>query len=215
MLPILGHIPECPVLGGPTCPQAASPGQCLLGGSMGNTALCKDQTDPSQLYRGGNRVTMMPGNQNKSNSQLLPVAESSAVSGTEEMIACLSRDCFPSCVGTTTGKQVNSHKHRRETAQRPHVGKVTAPEAFQSQRWVFIPAGLSLGFALFSPRAVLHRFLMLHLVSRAKWYFPYLSLILRPPFRERIIHPFPLPTPTRILCLKPGSDWCCPLLHSQ
>lgn len=53
---------------------------------------------------------MMTSNQNKSNSQLLPVDESSAVSGTEEMIACLLRDSFPPCVGTRAGKQVNSHK---------------------------------------------------------------------------------------------------------
>lgn len=53
---------------------------------------------------------MMTGNQNKSNSQLLPVAESLAVSGTEEMITCLLRDSFPSYVGKTAGKQVNSHK---------------------------------------------------------------------------------------------------------
>lgn len=68
------------------------------------------QSLPSCIYRGANRVAMMPGNQNKSNSQLLPVAESSAVSGTTEMIPCLSRDCFPSCVGATAGKQVNSQK---------------------------------------------------------------------------------------------------------
>lgn len=84
------------------------PSQCLLWGWVGNPALWKDQTLPS--YRGGNRVAMMPGNQNKSNSQLLPVAESSAVSGTEEMMPCLSQGCFPSCVGTTAGTQVSSHK---------------------------------------------------------------------------------------------------------
>lgn len=139
---------------------------------------------------------MTPGNQNKSNSQLLPVPESSAVSGTEEMIPCLSRDCFPSCVGTTAGKQVSSHKQRRGTF--PSVGKVTAPEAFQRQRWLFFPCRTQPWLCSVLSKGCASQYLMLHLISRHKWYFPYPSLILRPPFRVRIAHPFPLPTPTMI-----------------
>ena len=133
-LPILGHIPAWPGLAEPTQSQPGLPGQSPPWDYMGSKSLHQLPL-PSCNYLAGSRAAMMTGNQNKSNSQLLPVAESWAVSGTEEIIACLSRDSFPSCVGTTEGKQVISHKKRRGTAQSSSAGKATVPEAFQRQRW--------------------------------------------------------------------------------
>lgn len=120
MLPILICTPACPAL-------AASTGLCYrIGWEIQLSARTK--LFPSQLA--GSRVAMTTGNWNKSNSPLLPVAESLAVSVTEEMIVCLSWEILPSCVGATVSKEVSSHQQRRGTAQSFSAGKVTAPEAW-------------------------------------------------------------------------------------
>lgn len=110
-------------------PSSGSVYWSLLQDWVGNTTQRKDQVVPFPVTA-GSRVAMTTGNWNKSNSPLLPVAESLAVSVTEEMIVCLSWEILPSCVGATVSKEVSSHQQRRGTAQRFSAGKVTAPEAW-------------------------------------------------------------------------------------